>query len=78
VVSLLGAALRERREHLGLGVCELARRAGVVPSYVSHIEAGRRIPGLRNLVALADVLRIDAAMLSAWAIADIRKDWGMP
>ncbi len=76
-MSQLAGAFIRAREALGLGVCELARRADVVPSYVSHIEAGNRIPTLRKLVIFADILRVDPATLAAAAIADIRKDWGM-
>lgn len=73
-MSNLGAAVRRAREARGLGVREMAKLADTDPSYVSHLEHGRRIPTLRTLVRFADLLRVDAADLAACAIADIRRE----
>lgn len=49
-------ALRRERTSAGLSQSELARRAGVEPSYVAHLEAARRHPSLKNLCTIADAL----------------------
>ena len=37
-----GAEMRRRREKAGMGLREMARRIGFAPSYLGHLEAGRR------------------------------------
>ena len=50
--------LREMRELRKLEQAELAARAGVPSTSISHFEAGRRKPSLVNLRNLADALRV--------------------
>ena len=50
----IGERLASLRAGRGLGVAELARRAGVSPSLVSQIERGQSRPSVTTLVALAD------------------------
>ena len=50
--------LRKAREDKGLSQAQLAEKAGLQPSAVSHFEAGRRAPSFDNLRALADALDI--------------------
>jgi transcriptional regulator with XRE-family HTH domain len=50
--------LRKTREEKGLSQAELAEKAGLQPSAVSHFEAGRRRPSLENLKRLADALNV--------------------
>ncbi|HEX2102331.1 MAG TPA: XRE family transcriptional regulator [Solirubrobacteraceae bacterium] len=58
--SRIGEPLATLRADRGLGVAELARRAGVSPSLVSQIEPGQSRPSVTTLVALADgVARAD-------------------
>lgn len=53
----LGAVIRETREKEGIGVRDLARRAGLDPSRVSRIETGRtNEPDRSALDAIADAL----------------------
>lgn len=41
-IAINSAALRRIRQLTGLGVTDLARAAGLTPSYLSNLEAGRR------------------------------------
>ena len=50
--------LRSAREHRQLSQSELATRAGLQPSAVSHFETGRRSPSFDNLKRLADALDV--------------------
>lgn len=50
--------LRQAREYRGLTQGELASRAGLQPSAVSHFETGNRKPSFDNLKLLADVLDV--------------------
>ena len=50
--------LRTAREQKGLSQAELATKAGLQPSAVSHFETGRRAPSFENLRALADALGV--------------------
>lgn len=53
-----GSQLRAAREQKGLSQAELAEKAGLQPSAVSHFETGRRAPSFDNLRALADALAV--------------------
>lgn len=59
----LGAEIRRRREAAGLGVSELARRAGVSKGFVSQIERARTSPSLATLDAIARALGAPVADL---------------
>lgn len=48
--------LRQAREKRGLSQGDLAKRAGLQPSAVSHFETGQRKPSFDNLRRLADAL----------------------
>lgn len=50
--------LRKTREAKGLSQAELAEKAGMQPSAISHFEAGRRAPSFDNLKRLADALNV--------------------
>ena len=50
--------LRGTREKRALSQTELARRAGLQPSAVSHFETGTRKPSFDNLRRLADALDV--------------------
>jgi transcriptional regulator with XRE-family HTH domain len=53
-----GERLRKIREDKGLGQSELAHKAGLQPSAISHFESGRRSPSFDNLKRLADALAV--------------------
>jgi transcriptional regulator with XRE-family HTH domain len=50
--------LRKARENKNLRQAELAKKAGLEASAVSHFEAGRRQPSFHNLRRLADALSV--------------------
>lgn len=50
--------LRTAREFRGFSQSELAKRAGLQASAVSHFETGSRKPSFDNLKRLADTLRV--------------------
>jgi transcriptional regulator with XRE-family HTH domain len=56
--SKVGHRLRKEREHLGIGLRELARRVGVSPSLVSQIELDRVNPSVSTLYAIVTALGI--------------------
>jgi transcriptional regulator with XRE-family HTH domain len=56
IVKLFAARLRERRLGTGLTQIELARVAGVTPTYVGRLEAAGAAPGIDTVGRLADAL----------------------
>jgi transcriptional regulator with XRE-family HTH domain len=50
--------LRNARELRKLSQSELAEKADLQPSAVSHFETGRRSPSFQNLKALSDALKV--------------------
>ncbi len=56
--SIFPDRLRCAREYRGLTQGELAERAGLQPSAISHFETGTRKPSFDNLRLLADTLDI--------------------
>ncbi len=61
--SKFAVLLREQREKRGLSQAELAQRASLQPSAISHFEAGRRAPSFDNLRRLADALDVTVDLL---------------
>ena len=54
VKKLFGAAVRLRRNHLGISQEELAGRAGLHRTYISDVERGARNVSLESIHRLAD------------------------
>jgi transcriptional regulator with XRE-family HTH domain len=54
----LGDKVRAHRETAGITLRELGRQAGVSPSFVCDVEAGRRHPGPANLRKIAKILGV--------------------
>lgn len=50
--------LRRAREYRGLNQAELAQKAGMQPSAISHFETGTRKPSFDNLRILSDSLDV--------------------
>lgn len=67
VGATVGARIREVRNRAGLSQAELANALGRTQGTVSSWEAGRRAPGLDDLVAVADALGINVGELFAGA-----------
>lgn len=55
--------LRTAREYRGLNQGELAKKAGMQPSAISHFETGTRKPSFDNLRILADTLDVSTDYL---------------
>lgn len=55
-----GERLAQLREAKGWSQTDLAGRAGMKPSAVSHFECGRREPRLANVMRIIEALRCDA------------------
>src|SRR5437868_7687186 len=56
VKKYFGAAVRLRRDHLGISQEELAGRAGLHRTYISDIERGARNVSLESIAKLAQAL----------------------
>lgn len=61
---LTGADLREHRRRLGISQAALARQANYDPSYICHMEHGKRPIGMALAQTLLDVLRAIEAQRS--------------
>jgi transcriptional regulator with XRE-family HTH domain len=57
--AVLGQVLKRQRKALSLSQRELARSAGVKPSYVAYIEGGMRRPSLPVLRRITDALGLN-------------------
>ncbi len=58
----IAAIINFRSAELGIGVRELARRAGVPPATVSQIGNFTRVPGPITLAKLANALQLDSGL----------------
>lgn len=64
-VVLLGKRIAAERSRRSWSKSDLARRAGISPSYITRIEAGAYAsPSIDHVRAIADALRIDLAALT--------------
>jgi transcriptional regulator with XRE-family HTH domain len=59
----IGMRIRRARLQRGLLAADLARRAGISPSFLSQVESGAASPSLKVLQALASGLDVSAAAL---------------
>lgn len=62
-----GRAVRIARGLRGLSQSDVAARSGVVPSYISRIESGERLPKPDVFSAIASALGLTAAELALLA-----------
>lgn len=67
--SMVGTRIRERRLQNGIRQSDLARSAGISPSYLNLIEHNKRRIGGKTLIKLAEVLMVEPALLSEGAEA---------
>jgi len=56
--NIFGERLKEMRKKRGLRQNELAERANLQPTAISHFENGARLPSFDNLRRLADALEV--------------------
>lgn len=57
------ATLRRLRARCGITQATLAKRAGVSPSFIMHMEAGRKPPNIEAMVKLARALNVPVRAL---------------
>ena len=57
----LGREIRERRNHLGMTLRQVARLTDRSASYLSDLELGRRNPSLETIIALSECLGVPSA-----------------
>lgn len=70
--KLIGRAVRDRRTDRGWNQSDLARKAGVRPSYVNRLEAGGYLrPSANHLTKIAEALGCRLADLTDPVPADI-------
>ncbi len=65
--TLTGSRIRERRISRGMKQADLARKAGISASYLNLIEHNRRRIGGKLLMGIADILGVDATLLTEGA-----------
>ena len=68
---MIGTRIRERRVLSGIRQNDLARRAGISPSYLNLIEHNRRRIGGKTLLKLAEALKVEPARLTGGAEAAV-------
>jgi transcriptional regulator with XRE-family HTH domain len=69
VTTSFAEVLAELRSARGLSQSRLAHEAGFDHSYISRLEAGKREPSRETVLALAQVLELDAANLDRLLVA---------
>ena len=67
IVDLDGGAFRTVREHSGISLREVARRAQISAAYLSDIEHGRRAPSAKTRESLLQ------ALARAWPTSGFKK-----
>lgn len=72
MTSRLGKRIKQYREKVGLTQFQLAEKIGVSEFYISALETGRRNPGRKTLVKLANEMKIPIE-----ALLDIETDNGL-
>jgi transcriptional regulator with XRE-family HTH domain len=65
--AALGRAVQAIRAERGISQVQLAERTGLMQSWISHIEHGRRNPTWSNIGRLADGLGVTVAELAGRA-----------
>lgn len=63
LVAVIAASIRRERARAGLSLTELARRAGIAKSTLSHLESGAGNPGVETLWALGTALGVPFSRL---------------
>jgi transcriptional regulator with XRE-family HTH domain len=65
--AALGTALRELREERDLTQQQLAKKAGVAPTFLSDVERGTRNPSWSTILSIAKALKVKPSELVARA-----------
>jgi len=75
--NALGAAVRNRRQFLGLSQEQLAERAGVERKSVSRVETGAYSPSIDRLWDICDALEVSLPVLLSLTGPDEQRDGSM-
>ncbi|MFP4495178.1 MAG: helix-turn-helix domain-containing protein [Halochromatium sp.] len=67
--------LKAARQRAGLTQTEIAARLGVSKALPGHWEAGRKVPGMAKLEALAELLDVSVSWLTGDKIGDERSTY---
>lgn len=70
----LGQRLRQFRKDARLTQNQLAKKAGITPTYLSIIERGAQLPRLETFINLANILSVSADDLLMEDHAESRKE----
>ncbi len=62
-ITGFGQRLKYVRELYGLSQSDLAKKAGIQPSSISHFESGRRLPSYDNLFYLCRALNASGSYM---------------
>jgi transcriptional regulator with XRE-family HTH domain len=67
--AALGRAVQAIRAETGISQVQLSENTGLMQSWISHVEHGRRNPSWSNVVRLAEGLGVSVSELAARAEA---------
>jgi len=73
--ELFGVALRECRKQRALSQEALAFESGYHPTYIGHLERGKKSPSLRTIFGLASVLHVLPSELIRQVEERLGKGW---
>jgi len=67
LMSIVGRRVKRHRVACGLSLSQLAKNCGVNKSNICRYEAGAQFPGMKTLLAMANVLSITPSkLLEPW------------
>ena len=71
---IFGKKLLSERKKYNLSAQDLAKACGVSRSYITLIENGRRLPGIKVLPKIAEALGLKTDIVLNWYLEDMRKN----
>lgn len=71
----IGQRIRDNRISLGISQIELAERLGVMNSYLSQVEKGRRYPNVNLILKVCKELDINASTLFGEKLTEESDHW---
>lgn len=71
-MSFAGHLYQERRKH-NLSAEALAKACGVSRSYITLIENGKRLPGVKVMPKIAQALGLGNSVVLNWYLEDMRE-----
>jgi len=74
-IGRVGKLLRSQRHQRGLGMREVARRAGLGTACLSKIERGGALPGPRMVAKIERVLGITGGRIAEVVVLEVKGRW---